>query len=186
MEYLIGAVIPGDQSLDSEALVGAVYAAYVEGRKQPVDSSLEAGRRELLLGMGERLKSRLRPQELLVISRCKRCCDASRSVGARANIDGARLLLSAARVFATAESISDEARTLCHSEILAAQGHFEFRCGHFLQARRVLLESLEIDQQLEDDYGYAASHAHRMHLLTRMVALEARISGLESAVQLAA
>lgn len=175
-----------DQSprTDGEAMVGTVYAAYIEGRRRPKDSSLEAGRLELLSAMSARLKSRLSAGDLLLISRCKRCCDASRSIADHANIDGARLLLNAARVFAGADELSDEARILCRSEIIPAHAYVEFRCRNFLQSRRLVRESLVVDQQLEEQYGYSGSHAHRLHLLTRMVALESRISGVKSGLQL--
>lgn len=167
-------------------LVRSVYLAYVEGRLRPTDKSVDASRRDFLASMEAQATSRLSRRELLFTSRCKGYCDESRKAAVQNDVASACRWLSAAGLFANSRQIGAEARLLCRSEIAPAEAYLDYCCGDFHQSRKRIFESLEIDQELEERYGYGGTHAHRVHLLSRLVRVEERISGLPQAMRLAA
>jgi hypothetical protein len=189
MESLTTAAYPAPRSEFHPAFTGLVqrvHRAYRAGRLLSADTSIVASLREFLAGMEQLAADRLARRELLFVSRCKGYCDEARHAADRNEIPSACRFISAAQMFADSRQIGPEARLLCRSEIVPAEAYMDEVCGDFHLARKRVLESLSIDQELEEQWGYAGTHAHRLHLLNRLVRLEAAISGLIPAMRLAA
>ena len=179
------AAFPPDFNSAPQEVVFRVHQAYRAGRLIPRETSTETNRREFLASMEHLAASRLSRRELLFVSRCKGYCDEARHAADHNEITVACRSISAAQMFADSLQISPEARLLCRSEIVPAEAYLDELWGDLHSAWEKVLESARIDQELEEHYSYHGTHAHRLHLLNRLVRLEAAISGLLPAMKLA-
>lgn len=164
----------------------ALKSAYRKGLHRQCEPTLESERTQWVSALDRRVRSRLREPEFVLARLCKGYCNRLRRAALSNDVAGSCRYAGAARAIAAHASLDFEASLLCRAEVLGAEFYLDLACGDLRQAGERLLQALEIDQQLEDDFGYGLLHAHRIHLLSKLTQLEARSSGALCAMKTAA
>ncbi|HEY6967834.1 MAG TPA: hypothetical protein VJA94_01415 [Candidatus Angelobacter sp.] len=168
-------------------VVTTLHEAYQEGRRQTKSDPVENALRSWLEEQSSYLRSRLAPRELAIFVRCKsECTKAEKSVVLHGDVQSACRFLATAQIVSERSDLSHEARLRCRTELAAAESHVDDCCHDFEHAKEKALESMALDEELEDRFGYRLTHVHRIHLLNRLVTLEARSGRLPEAMRFAA
>lgn len=89
----------------------------------------------------------------------------------------------ASRVIQANES-SDECQLLCKSFLGQSQSYLDYRKGDFNEAREKIIEAINYDVVLENQYGFRSLFLHRVHLVHNLVRVYAKHEQLEDAIKL--
>lgn len=176
-----GRVIERSPSSFDSSLVRNVYHAYLQGRRQPRDTSIETSLREFLTAIQARVMPRLSEREIYLAACCKRFCNLSREAAVNKDVVSACRAIGSAQFCADDVSLRREARLLCQSEIAPAEAYLDLCCEDLENAERRYRRAMQIDQQLEEKYDHRLMHGHRIHLQVNMVTLEGRARRLHDA-----
>ena len=175
---------PRDRTIG--ALLVRLNSAYAAGHDDTGDGPTEAARQVWWKSLQAYTKSRLTSAEQRITAVCKQCCKAAIKATVQLHISEACRLFGVARAYSEKKELSAEAALLCQSDLAAAESDLDFSCRDFAQAKSRLLLAMVLDEELERRYGYKLLHVHRIHLLAKMIKVESRISGVHSAMDLAA
>jgi hypothetical protein len=167
--------------MDSQVIVAQLADAFHVGMAAPVpkEPALTAWINVLTVYA----LSRLPRTELALATTCKRLSDKARDAIRHNDQSGACQWLAAARLLAETKSLSTEAHYLGVAEIAPAELYVEHLCRSWDSARDCLSRALQVDQLLEDTYGYCWKIGHRIHLLTVAAAMSAEQGLIEGAAR---
>lgn len=184
VQPVVGQVYSQFQGLieSEERIIAALHESYRTGLSQPKATA----NNEWRLGWHKNLTSRSWERDRTAVALCTRYLEKARENATRGEIDASCRLFGEARVWSEHSDLSLEGRLLCKLELAAAEAYLDYYCGDYDQAKKRLMESMEADQRLEEEFGHRLLHVHRIHLVNNMVKLEARAGNLREAMDLAA
>jgi hypothetical protein len=167
--------------MNSQVMVGQLADAFHAGlaAPEPEEPALAAW----IEVLGLYALSRLPRTELAIATMCKRLSDKARDAIRHNDQSGACRWLAKAKLLAESKSLSTEAHYVGVAEIAPAELYVEHFCGSWNSARALLLRALQVDQLVEDSYGYRWKIGHRIHLLTVAAAMSAEQGLIEDAAR---
>ena len=165
-------------------LLYTTLECYKRGTKQPALINLARSGEEFRRNLETIIHTHLPMKEYLLLRKYSEAQRQGLLAARRGDLAAADQLFAEANVLLDLEKPSLECSLLCKSFQGAAEAYLDYRRSDFDKAIARIYEVLAIDLVLEEKYGYAILHLHRIQLLHNLMRVEARRAHLEEAINL--
>lgn len=163
-------------------LLNNVLESYLIGIKKPVQAKPTVSGERFRDHVYELIETHLPLNEQLHVSQCFEISEQGLLAARKGDLTVAESFLKGAELFLHTKQLSRESFLLGVSFFEAAAAYFNYRCKNFDAATTCVHKALSNDLILEEEYGYAILHLHRIQLVHNLMRIDIRRAFIKEAL----